>query len=189
MIKELQQLSSAEADANGMRKCLESCEYTVEPVLIDPTSKEVKDAVQEMQSTTQSGDHIVVFYSGHAKRIFEQESGALQLGMKDKWLLFSTITNKLQRAEAATVTVFLDCCCAADWTRDSIRGSDPFNARGIAVLCASWGKEAAYEDTDQGLFTRLLLKALASTDNPTAQGNLVTFRHVNDYVSNRLYRV
>merc|ERR1712086_829199 len=105
MIKELQQLSSAEADANGMRECLESCEYTVEPVLIDPTSKEVKDAVQEMQMTTQSGDHIVVFYSGHAKRIFEQESGALQLGMKDKWLLFSTITTKLQRAEAATVTV------------------------------------------------------------------------------------
>ena len=184
-------MSSADADADRMRECLESCEYTVEH-LLNPTCEQVTDAVQKMQETTQSGDHIVVFYSGHAKRIAKDHRGALQLGMEDDWLLFSIICNKLlgknklQRAAAATVTVFLDCCNAADWTSDSIRGSDHFNARGIAVLCASWGKEAAYEDNIQGLFTGLLLKALASTDNPIAQGNLVTFRYVNDYVSNRL---
>ncbi|WP_236823185.1 caspase family protein [Bhargavaea massiliensis] len=142
-------------DRTDIIKCGESGNLTVE---------EFNKELSKLSSTLNKNDTLLFYFSGHGHNIDQQH----YLVLSDDFISTNELIRKLEKIQAKSKVIFLDCCFSGNFTVGNTSETDfekmmsDFYGRGYAVLASSSANQVSYRHPSKpmSLFTSFLCDAI-----------------------------
>ncbi len=202
-----QQLKAPELDATMLETLLKNpdlCDFYVK-TLINKTSYEINQAIEEFYSDSTRTDLLLLYFSGHG---IKDEEGKLYFVTKDTRrnrlrstaIPSSLINEGMRESRSRQQLLILDCCFSGAFAKGMIPKSgnvigsligstERFQGRGRVILTASDAMQYAFEEDDliQGsgvnsLFSSAIINGLSTFGADANNDGIITVDELYDYV-------
>jgi hypothetical protein len=202
-----QQLKAPEHDASSLESLLKNpdlCNFYVK-TLINKTSYEVNQAIEEFYADSTRTDLLLLYFSGHG---IKDEEGKLYFVTKDtrrNRLRTTAIPSRLinegmRESRSRRQLLILDCCYSGAFAKgmiakagniigSSIGSIERFQGRGRVILTASDAMQYAFEEESliQGtgvhsIFSSAIIDGLSTFNADENKDGIITIDELYDYV-------
>ncbi|WP_367343375.1 tetratricopeptide repeat protein [Methanomethylovorans sp.] len=197
------ELKFAVADAKKMKEILENkdiCGFDEVHYLEDRTSKEASEEVEKVLKQTNNA-LILIYFSGHGKKDFENELCLLFKDTKEETLLTTSLTfhsiNKfIRQPSIKSVIIVLDCCYSGvaglgqrDIDTDMMEALKKHSGSGTIILTSTGitGSSKAKEDETlgHGIFTYYLIEGMEKGSADKDSSGLISIDDLYEYASEK----
>lgn len=212
--KTLRQLVTPQLDARALADVLNNQAvgaFKEAQILLDEKMDHLRRAIGRFFRQAKREDTLLLYFSGHGIR--DELSGELYLATIDTEYedLSATairadfIREKIQYSAATRKILILDCCYSGAFTKEMLAKGEAKIAvgqqfgigKGVVILTASTAFQYAFEGTeikelgkgDQSLFTRFLVRGLATGEAAQDDNPFITITDVFRYVEAEMQRI
>ena len=202
--KQIDDLIAPANDAKALDEILKTKYNFKTNLLLNASREEILDAIQELATTLNREDNLLIYYAGHGMYIKEQEQGYWlpvdsDKNKRSKWINNQTVVAEVKSAEAKHILLIVDSCFAASLTKSTtidknlnIKKGDKkwetLKLKKARWLIASGGIEPVDDSNGRGhsYFARKLIDTLEKNEPGQVISSYELFGPIHTYVVNNL---
>ncbi len=202
--KQIDDLIAPANDAKALDEILKTKYNFKTNLLLNASREEILDAIQELATTLNREDNLLIYYAGHGMYIKEQEQGYWlpvdsDKNKRSKWINNQTVVAEVKSAEAKHILLIVDSCFAASLTKSTtidknlnIKKGDKkwetLKLKKARWLIASGGIEPVDDSNGRGhsYFARKLIDTLEKNEPGQVISSYELFGPIHAYVVNNL---